>query len=79
MAALIPGEHTAIIRRAAQIMETRRKEIVSWIIQESGGTRIKANLEWNAAVHGVFLKATTLSACPNMIENPQRHGFSGNW
>lgn len=44
-AALIPGERAVIMRRAAQIMEVRREEIVSWIIHESGGTRIKANLE----------------------------------
>ena len=63
-AALIPGERAAIMRRAAHIMETRREEIVSWIIHESGGTRIKANLEWHA-VHGVLLEATTL---PYLVE-----------
>ncbi|MDP1933896.1 MAG: aldehyde dehydrogenase family protein, partial [Nitrosomonas sp.] len=63
-AALIPGERAAIMRRAAQIMEARREEIVSWIIHESGGTRIKANLEWNA-VHGVLLEAATL---PYLVE-----------
>ncbi|SDZ01118.1 aldehyde dehydrogenase family protein [Nitrosomonas sp. Nm33] len=63
-AALLPGERAAIMRRAAQIMEARREEIVTWIIQESGGTRIKANLEWNA-VHGVLLEATTL---PYLVE-----------
>lgn len=63
-AALLPGERAAIMRRAAQIMEARREEIVSWIIHESGGTRIKANLEWNA-VHGVLLEAATL---PYLVE-----------
>ncbi|UJP02881.1 MAG: aldehyde dehydrogenase family protein [Nitrosomonas sp.] len=63
-AALIPDERAGIMRRAAQIMEARREEIVSWIIHESGGTRIKANLEWNA-VHGVLLEATTL---PYLVE-----------
>ena len=63
-AALLPGERAAIMRRAAQIMETRREEIVSWIIHESGGTRIKANLEWTA-VHGVLLEAATL---PYLVE-----------
>lgn len=63
-AALIPGERAAIMRRAAQVMEARREEIVSWIIHESGGTRIKANLEWNA-VHGVLLEAATL---PYLVE-----------
>lgn len=50
--------------RAAQIMEARREEIASWIIHESGSTRIKANLEWNA-VHGALLEATTL---PYLVE-----------
>ncbi|MER2510871.1 MAG: aldehyde dehydrogenase family protein [Nitrosomonas ureae] len=63
-AALIPGERATIMRRAAQIMEARREEIVSWIIHESGGTRIKANLEWSA-VHGVLLEAATL---PYLVE-----------
>jgi len=63
-AALIPGERAAIMRHAAQIMEARREEIMSWVIHESGGTRIKANLEWNA-VHGVLLEAATL---PYLVE-----------
>ncbi|HNP52706.1 MAG TPA: aldehyde dehydrogenase family protein [Nitrosomonas nitrosa] len=63
-AAFLPGERAAVMRRAAQIMEIRREEIVSWIIHESGGTRIKANLEWHA-VHGVLLEATSL---PYLVE-----------
>lgn len=62
--ALIPGARAAVMRRAAQIMEARREEIVSWIIHESGGTRIKANLEWHA-VNGVLLEAATL---PYLVE-----------
>ena len=45
-------------------MEVRREEIVAWLIHESGGTRIKANLEWKA-VHGVLLEAATL---PYLVE-----------
>lgn len=63
-AALLPGDRAAVMRHAAQIMEVRREEIVSWLILESGGTRIKANLEWNA-VHGVLLEAATL---PYLVE-----------
>ncbi|SDY71950.1 aldehyde dehydrogenase family protein [Nitrosomonas sp. Nm58] len=63
-AALLPGDRAAVMRHAAQIMEARREEIVSWLIHESGGTRIKANLEWNA-VHGVLLEAATL---PYLVE-----------
>ena len=42
--AMLPGERSAIIRRAADLMEERREEIVDWLIRESGSTRIKANI-----------------------------------
>src|SRR3954469_23258492 len=38
----LPGERSAIIRRAGEIMEERREEIIDWLIHESGSTRIKA-------------------------------------
>jgi aldehyde dehydrogenase (NAD+) len=52
----LPGERSAVLRRAAAIMEARREEIVDWLIRESGSTRIKANLEWQ------FTHAMTLEA-----------------
>ncbi|MBI3805200.1 MAG: aldehyde dehydrogenase family protein [Nitrospirae bacterium] len=58
-AGALPGERSAVMRRAAMIMEARREEIVSWLIRESGSTRIKARLEWEA-VHAVMLEAATL-------------------
>ncbi|ODT69566.1 MAG: aldehyde dehydrogenase [Nitrosomonadales bacterium SCN 54-20] len=63
-AALLPGERAGVMRCAAQVMERRREEIVSWLIKEAGSTRIKANLEWEA-VHAVMLEATTL---PYLVE-----------
>lgn len=63
-AAALPGERARVMRRAAQVMEARREEIVSWLVRETGGTRIKANLEWEA-VHGVMLEAATL---PYLVE-----------
>ncbi|ACB74979.1 aldehyde dehydrogenase family protein [Opitutus terrae] len=63
-AARLPGERAAVLQRVAAIMEARHEEIVSWIIRESGGTRIKGTLEW-AAVHAVALEATTL---PHLVE-----------
>ncbi len=63
-ASLLPGDRANVMRRAAQIMEARREEIVTWLIHESGGTRIKANLEWEA-VHGVLQEAATL---PYLVE-----------
>ena len=55
---LLPAEQGAIIRRAAEIMEERREEIVEWLIRESGSTRIKAEVEWQYA-HGVTLEAAS--------------------
>jgi aldehyde dehydrogenase (NAD+) len=43
-----------VFRVAAHVMETRRDEIVSWLIHESGSTRLKANLEW-ASSHAIML------------------------
>jgi aldehyde dehydrogenase (NAD+) len=48
-AAMLPGERGAVLRRAAAIMEARREEIMTWLIRESGSTRIKADIEWESA------------------------------
>jgi aldehyde dehydrogenase (NAD+) len=46
--ATLPGEKASVFRRAATIMEERHEEIVSWLIRESGSTRGKAEMEWQA-------------------------------
>ncbi|MET1087521.1 MAG: aldehyde dehydrogenase family protein, partial [Arthrobacter sp.] len=48
-AATGPSERAKIIRRAADILEERREEIVSWLVKESGSTVIKANIEVSLA------------------------------
>jgi aldehyde dehydrogenase (NAD+) len=53
-----PGERSAMLLRAATIMEARRAEIVDWLIRESGSTRIKANLEWQFS-HAMTLEAAS--------------------
>jgi len=63
---MLPAERSAIIRRAAEIMEERREEIVGWLIRESGSTRIKANIEWQYA-RAVTLEAATF---PSRVEGP---------
>jgi aldehyde dehydrogenase (NAD+) len=63
---MLPAERSAILRRAAAIMEERREEIVDWLIHESGSTRIKANIEWKFA-HAVTLEASTF---PSRVEGP---------
>lgn len=57
-AAMLPGERAALLRRAADIMEARREEIVTWLIRESGSTRLKANVEWDSA-HAIMLEAAS--------------------
>ncbi len=57
-AAAPPGERAALLRRAAAIMEARREEIVTWLIKESGSTRLKANVEWDSA-HAIMLEAAS--------------------
>src|SRR5690349_9546210 len=58
-AGLLPGERAAVLRHAAAIMEARREEIVTWLIRESGSTRLKANIEWGSA-HAVMLEAVSI-------------------
>jgi aldehyde dehydrogenase (NAD+) len=55
---MVPAERSAVIRRAAAIMEERREEIVEWLVRESGSARVKAKLEW-AYAHSVTLEAST--------------------
>lgn len=52
-AAMLPRDRANVFRKAAAIMEDRKEEIVSWLIRESGSTRIKAELEWGL-VHSVM-------------------------
>ncbi|MEV5384440.1 aldehyde dehydrogenase family protein [Streptomyces sp. NPDC052721] len=59
-----PGERADVLRRAVDIIERRREEIITWLIQESGSTRMKATAEWNA-VRAITLHASTL---PHLAE-----------
>lgn len=45
----LPSERSLVMRRAAEIMDARREEIISWSIREAGSPRKKAMLEWKAA------------------------------
>ena len=55
--AALPADRSEIMRKAAQVMETRHDEIVSWLIAEAGSTRIKAELEW-ASVRALMLEGS---------------------
>lgn len=49
-AATAPSERAKVIRRAAEILEERREEIVGWLVKESGSTLIKADKEVSLAI-----------------------------
>ena len=48
-AAMGPTARGDVMRRAVEIFDQRKDEIVDWLIRESGSTRIKAQIEWGAA------------------------------
>lgn len=59
-----PGaERAALLRRAADIMDRRRDEIISWLVRESGSTLIKSGIEWESA-RNMVLEA---SSFPNRL------------
>lgn len=52
----LPAERAGIILRAAAIMDLRHDEIIDWLVRETGGTRLKAEIELQ------FTRAFTLAA-----------------
>ncbi|MEX5237501.1 aldehyde dehydrogenase family protein [Kocuria arenosa] len=48
-AATTPAARQSVLFRAAEIFDTRRQEIIDWLIAESGSTVLKANVEVSAA------------------------------
>lgn len=63
-AATPPDERAAIFRRAAAIMEGHREELARWIVRESGGLRVKADMELRSA-------SNALHAAAAMMGEPQ--------
>ncbi len=55
----LPGQRAAVLRRAGDIVERRREEIIRWIIRESGSTRMKAEAEV-AAVRAGMIEAESM-------------------
>jgi aldehyde dehydrogenase (NAD+) len=54
-----PGERAAVMRLAAETLEAREAELVSWIVRESGGTLAKGELECRL-VRGGLLEAASV-------------------
>ena len=63
-AGALPSERAAVMRRAAKVMEARREEIISWLVRESGSTRLKATLEFEST-HAIMLWAASV---PEQVE-----------
>lgn len=57
-AATSPAARQQVMLKAAQIMENRREEILSWLIAESGSTVLKANIELGAAI-GITMESAS--------------------
>lgn len=53
-----PAERKNLTLKVAEIIQARREEIIDWLIQESGSTRLKANLEVDATLNIIQEAAT---------------------
>jgi aldehyde dehydrogenase (NAD+) len=58
-AARPPAARAAVLIAAADVMAARKDEVTGWLVRESGGTRAKAELEWNL-VRAVMLEAASM-------------------
>jgi aldehyde dehydrogenase (NAD+) len=52
-----------LIQKVAALIVSRKEEIIDWLVMESGSTRIKAEIEWNA----IRLCADTWSHMPQHL------------
>lgn len=50
-AATPPAQKTELLNRLAQVIEQRAEEITTWLIKESGSTRIKAGFECHSSLN----------------------------
>lgn len=64
-----PSERKSIILRVLDVVKNRREEIIDWLIQESGSTRFKANIEVDAVL-GIINEAVTF---PERMETQELH------
>ncbi|WP_297845373.1 aldehyde dehydrogenase family protein [Pseudomonas sp.] len=46
-----PAQKTALLNNLARVIESRAAEIISWLIKESGSTRIKASFECHTTLN----------------------------
>jgi len=63
-AAQLPDQRAQTMYRAATILDARHEEIASWLIRESGSTRIKSNVEI-ASARGIIIESASF---PGRVE-----------
>lgn len=63
----LPSERASVFLKAVSVMDARKEEIVSWLIRESGSSRIKAGVEWGAVRAGMLEAATMPAAAQGHI------------
>lgn len=56
-----PSARGDILRRAVAIFDARKEEIISWLVRESGSTRLKAEIEWGSA-RGIIQESASMPA-----------------
>jgi aldehyde dehydrogenase (NAD+) len=75
----LPTTRANVLRRASEVLEARRDEVISWLIRESGSTRLKATLEYEST-HAVMVWA---ASAPYLVEGrelptdiPAKEGYA---
>lgn len=63
-AAVLPDERAQLLLRVVNVLDQRSEEIISWLVHESGSTRLKAMIELGAA-RGMTQES---SSFPNRVE-----------
>lgn len=58
-AATGPSARGAIMHKVVTIFDTRKEEIIDWLIREAGSTRLKAEIEWGSA-RSIILESASM-------------------
>ena len=72
-------ERVAVVRRAGELIERHREELIGWLVRESGSIPPKADNELSASIGQFEMAAALIShplgqVLPSMIPGPHEHG-----
>ncbi len=56
-----PARRAELLQNVVALFDQRKEEIIDWLIQESGSTRLKANIEW-ASARAITQEAASMPA-----------------